>query len=129
MLELYWMTPWEFGSGKFVTPCARMQAENLAPCAVFPTLIPMLAWTCSLCARPPEPVFGSPTELGPLWTVGAGVVVVVVDGEAMLATGGEVLPPQPPAQSEIARTPAARATMAGGRECRVHSLLRTTTRR
>ena len=127
MVELYWMTPWALGSGKLVTPCARMQAENLAPCVVFPTIIPMLALTCSLCERPSEPVFGSPTEPEPLWIVDAGVVVGV-DREAMLATRGERAPPQPAAHSETARAPAARPTMARAREGSVHSLLRTTSR-
>ena len=125
VVELYWMTPWALGSGKLVTPCARMQAENLAPCVVFPTLIPMLVWTCSLCERPPEPVFESPTE--PPWIADAGVVAVVA-GEAMLATRGEPAPPQPAAHSEIARTAAARPTMARAREGSAHSLLRTTSR-
>jgi hypothetical protein len=104
-----------------------MQAENLAPCAVFRIIIPMLVGPCSLCERPPEPVFGSPTEPEPLWFVDVGVVAVV-DKEAMLTTRGEPAPPQPTAHSEIARTPAARPTMARAREGSIHSLLRTTSR-
>ena len=106
------ITPWPFGSGKFVIPCLRMQAENFAPSAALPTLIPIWKW-------PPCPTLGPasalPADPEPLCVVVD--VVAVVPEEATLATPGEPPPPpQPAASSANAPTANAEVRMMGLRQ-------------
>src|ERR1700730_13101515 len=87
------ITPWPSGSGKFVTPCLRMQAENFAPSTV-PTFI--ANWNCWPWP-PPEPLSALSADREPLCVV---VVPAVVVEEATLAIPGDPpLPPQPAASS------------------------------
>jgi hypothetical protein len=92
------ITPWLFGSGKFGTPCLRIQAEYFAPSVAFPTFMDNWNW-------PPCPPPGLSALTGgpePLCVVDVAVVAVV-GGEATLATPGEPPPPpQPDASSENA---------------------------
>ena len=100
------ITPWPFGSGKFVTPCLRMQAENFAPSAV-PTFIAIWNW-------PPRPPPGPLNDFSagpePLCVVD---VVVVVPEEATLAIPGEPPPPPQPAASSTRRQPRRGVSMMG----------------
>src|SRR4029079_12520414 len=102
------ITPWPSGSGKFVTPCLRMQAENFAPSAV-PTF--MASRNCS-----PGPT-GGPFSPAPR---SLGVVVVadgVVDEAARSATPGELPPPlQPAANSANGTIETTQARMTGRRQ-------------
>ena len=86
--------PWPLGSGKLVTPCLRMHAENFAPATV-PTLIAIWNWPLG---APPGAPSRVPVDLEPLFVV---VVVVVVPDEPMLATLGEPGPPPQPAPSSV----------------------------
>src|SRR5215475_7723798 len=87
------IAPCDPGSGKFRTPWARMQAENLAPSGIFIMSPP---------PAPPDPVFDDGASPPP--------VEVVVAGAPRLATLGEFeLPPQP-ARTTVAATISGRAT-------------------
>jgi hypothetical protein len=105
------MTPWPFGSGKFFTPCLRIQAENFAPSAAFPTFIAIWNWPPGPPPEPPKALFPEPESL----RVVDVAVVEVVGGEAMLATPGEPEPPPQPAKSSESTAAAAAEPMAGGR--------------
>jgi hypothetical protein len=102
------ITPWLLGSGKFVTPCLRMQAENFAPSAV-PTFIAI--WNCWTWLPPAPPDAFSPDPDPP-----CVVVVAAVPEEATLATPGEPPPPpQPAAMSTKAPTAIAEVMIIGRR--------------
>ena len=75
------ITPWPFGSGKFGTPCLRMQAENFAPSAV-PTFIAIWNWPPG---PPPEPPGALSADPEPLRVV---VVAAVAGGGDARNPGG-----------------------------------------
>jgi hypothetical protein len=86
-----------------------MQAENFAPSAAFPTLMPI--WKCP----PPEPGNGfSDPDAEPFCVV---VVTAAVDESATLATPGELEPPppQPAASNETAAAASATPRTTAGR--------------
>ena len=100
MPEWIVITPWLLGSGKFVIPCLRMQAENFAPSAAFPTRIADLEVAAAGAARNG---FTAPSD-GPL----CAVVVAGVVLPATLAIPGEPPPPPQPAANAARATRGAR---------------------
>ncbi len=111
------ITPWLLGSGKFGTPCFRIQAEYFAPRVAFPTFMDIWNWPW------PPPAGLSDLTAGPepLGVVDVAVVAVV-GGEATLAIPGDPPPPpQPAASSENAATEV--DVRMSGREQRISSRL------
>ena len=88
------------GSGKFVTPCLRMQAENFGPSLV-PTFIPIWNW-------PPCEPPGVPSLPGGAWELLSVVLAGVVPAAFVprFATCGEPPPPPHPAATSAKPTTA-----------------------
>src|SRR5262245_31253933 len=97
------ISPWPFGSGKFGTPCLRMQAENLRASAAVPALITSDIWGPErLFADPPWAA--PPDPVDPFW-----VEVLPVFDDPTFATGGDADPPPPHPATTATREESGRA--------------------